>query len=92
MLAIGTLLLAAPASAAMLTFPNDICANSAACTDGSDVNSMTEIFSKRLNSKVVTFSGFDLGAFPDSQRTSQFAILDGEPNLLFNSGPVTIGV
>ena len=139
-LAVGSVLITTPAGAAMLTFPNNICANIATCgdgsfisdtygdvagavdisyrnlqgnptltrlrywnndyndlvgvawTDGFDVNSKAEIFIKPLNGKVVTLSAFDLGAFPDSQRTSQFTILDGDSNLLFNSGLVTIGV
>ena len=138
--AIGAMTLAAPAGAEVLTFPDNICNGSTACsdssfidasygdvagvvdvsyrnllgntqltqlrywhndyndlegvawTDGGDSNSRAEIFIQPLNGDAVTLHGFDLGAYFDSQLTTQFTILDGALNVLFESGPLTIGI
>lgn len=64
-----------------------------AWTDGGDGGSRAEIFLKPLNGSIVTLNGFDLGAWPDTQRTSTFTILDGDGNLLTDSGGnITIGI
>jgi hypothetical protein len=64
-----------------------------AWTDGGDGNSRAEIFLKPLNGDVVTLKSFDLGAWPDTQRTTSFTILDGDGNLLADSGgTITIGI
>lgn len=52
---------------------------------------MAEIFLKPLNGATVTLNGFDLGAWPDTTRNSQVTILDGAFNVLFSSGPTSIG-
>lgn len=60
---------------------------------GGDSGSRAEIFLKPLNGEVVTLKSFDLGAFPNTQLTTSFTILDGNGNLLADSGGViTIGV
>lgn len=61
-----------------------------AWTRRSDALSQAEIFLKPLNGRVVTLSGFDLGAFNNVARSSQFTILDGDFNVLFESGALTI--
>ncbi|MBK6657481.1 MAG: VPLPA-CTERM sorting domain-containing protein [Proteobacteria bacterium] len=64
-----------------------------AWTDGGDGGSRAEIFLKPLNGGVVTLNSFDLGAWPDTQRTTSFTILDGDGNLLASSGgDITIGI
>lgn len=60
---------------------------------GGDGASRAEIFLKPLNGDVVTLNSFDLGAWPDTQRDTSFTILDGDGNLLADSGgTVTIGI
>lgn len=61
-----------------------------AWTRRSDAVSQAEIFLKPLNGRVVTLSAFDLGAFNGTARQSQFTILDGDFNVLFTSGLLTI--
>jgi len=63
-----------------------------AWTDGGDSDSRAEIFIQPLNGEAVTLHGFDLGAWFDSQLPSRFTILDGALNVLFESGPLTIGI
>jgi hypothetical protein len=63
-----------------------------AWTDGGDSNSRAEIFIKPLNGQAVSLHSFDLGAWLDGQINSQFTILDGALNVLFESGPLTIGI
>lgn len=61
-----------------------------AWTRRSDAVSEAEIFLKPLGGRIVTLSAFDLGAFNNIARQSRFTILDGDFNVLFSSGPLTI--
>lgn len=64
-----------------------------AWTDGGDQVSRAEIFIKPLNGGAVTLNSFDLGAYSHTQRNTSFSILDGDNNLLEDSGGnVLIGV
>ena len=61
-----------------------------AWTGRSDAISRAEIFLKPLNGRVVTLSAFDLAAFNNVPKESQFTILDGDFNILFESGELLI--
>ncbi len=64
-----------------------------AWTDGGDAVSRAEIFLKPLDGSLITLNGFDLGAWPDSQITTSFSILDGNGTLLTDSGGIiTVGI
>jgi PEP-CTERM motif len=51
---------------------------------------MPSIFLQPLSSGTVTLNSFQLGAWPDFTRNSQFSIFDGLGNVLFSSGPITV--
>ena len=61
-----------------------------AWTRRSDAVSQAEIFLKPLSGRIVTLSAFDLAAFDNVARPSQFTILDGDFTVLFESGPLTV--
>jgi hypothetical protein len=50
-----------------------------------------EIFLSPLTGYEVTLNSFDLGAWPNTDRSSQWTLLDGLGNLLLSSGPITVG-
>ena len=50
-----------------------------------------EIFLNPLNGQSIRLLGFDLGAYPDSQKTSQFTIRNGAGTILQSSGSITVG-
>lgn len=51
-----------------------------------------EIFLKPLDGKGITLLGFDIGAWANTTRQSQVSVLDGAGNVLFATGPTTIGI
>lgn len=53
-------------------------------------SSAAEIFLNPITNASVVLKGFALGAWPNSDRPSQWTILDGLGNLLMQSGPITI--
>ena len=61
-----------------------------AWTSGGDLNSRAEIFLKPLNGGSVTLNGFDLGSWPTTSHNTQVSVLDGDGNLLFDSGAISI--
>lgn len=63
-----------------------------AWTDGGDGAAIAEIFLSPEPGMQVTLNSFDLGAWPDTQRGSQYTIFDGAFNSLLSSGPLTIGI
>ena len=50
-----------------------------------------EIFLQPLGGGSITLLGFDLGAWPLATSNTQVTIVDGLDNVLFSSGPITIG-
>ncbi len=63
-----------------------------AWTSGNDSSSIAEIFLSPTPGNKVTLNSFDLGAFSNTQRDSQYTILDGAMNELFSSGTIPIGI
>lgn len=51
-----------------------------------------EIFLKPLDGLGITLLGFDIGAWANATRQSQVSVLDGAGNVLFATGPTTIGI
>lgn len=57
---------------------------------GSDASGVAEIFLLPTAGHKVTLNGFDLGAWPNTSRTTQVTILDGNGATLFSSGDFTV--
>lgn len=55
-----------------------------------DSSGTAEIFIKPLDGNPVTLKSFDLGSWPNTDRSTQFTILDGNGNLLMSSGAITV--
>ncbi|MFO1321635.1 MAG: PEP-CTERM sorting domain-containing protein [Burkholderiales bacterium] len=55
-----------------------------------DAAGTAEIFIKPLDGNPITLKSFDLGSWPNTDRGTQFTILDGDGNILVSSGAITI--
>ncbi len=53
---------------------------------------VNEVFLKPLDGRGIRLLGFDIGAWPNTTRASQVSVLDGAGNVLFATGPTTIGI
>jgi len=55
-----------------------------------DVAGTPAIFLQPLGGQSVTLNGFDIGAWPNVDRTTQVTVVDGLGNTLYSSGLITI--
>lgn len=57
---------------------------------GLGLRGTAEIFLRPSTGYAVTLHGFSLGAWPNADRASQYAVLGGDGTPLFQSGPITV--
>jgi hypothetical protein len=57
----------------------------------SDTKGVPMILFTPLGGKSVTLNSFRLGAWPNTSRTTQYTVIDGDGATLFSSGQITVG-